>query len=983
MPLPRDFHLEIRDKPGSPIRGDRNGSAVDPSFHPFKRSNSTRTKEACVDDGFSSLDHSVTTPSHKRWKKYNWLSTVSSQLSPGTFPFRFTSWSNKDAGDVDSGVIQRNSKTAGEDGVDPKPHFTEQTPNELGKSPSMLLKERENPQSYEDSTAMLTGTIVEFNHDYNVDSAVYDFERSHGVDGPTENHHDDGEEECCCLIGCCGVNAASGWGNVDPARSRCSSDGAPKYSGVDTPLRLNNETLSDCVDAVHSDLDAVLEEASRDWEPHEAEVILSDIYNDLGDTCICLLEDGCICSLDECLRPDQDACKQRRAETEAEMQSVELSTYKASKSCCGSDRQVKPVKTPGSDKENIEVDSGTDPHCLQSSGHSVDTGNEKKLEQIEHGQPSGRVVRNTRPSPRREETEVDYAVLKQCRVVAIGSDNLENDEYQLDTKYKARGLGDQYEEQETASFGMRCHENIILQSEHQNTNFLSVDSESASNSPLAHAKDAANFVISSTGIETTKYSAADKDITRQEPTDWAGYAQSALSHDDSRGENSSFTDTQAKEAMISGSKACSTQPALSLQNESVGDTNFVFGNGKTRTSESLNSSRSAQSHGGHRAISQSACSPGSAWTSAVSGPGMVDEYSDVEHPQLSGATSLQTVEEGYESATSDCRLSSQERNHSDAYAGVEENLNPISTSAVTQNIFGDVMKHSSSAQNPHVPISRGRGSRIPKRMSCNAGENTRSQQAEQPQKAGSNNHTPDSEFTTLGSQEPASGEMKEDGAKTEYEHCTEATSEKKRARLKVITTDKCPKPYVPQVIMFYKHKDGKSTTTIPPAVPVPQRKAAKTPMPQVPNWNCSTHVEKSKQYIRPLPLQSKRNRSLSSLVSASSQNSRQSLTSSRAGDSLDRLTAVDSASGTAEFSADNHSSASSLRHGLKKSVSVSQREGGQLRQPFRPAGGVADSSKRRKLIPASNTARSHPDLRVPGCRVEVPVVYPCSQSKAR
>ena len=51
------------------------------------------------------------------------------------------------------------------------------------------------------------------------------------------------------------------------------------------------------------------------------------------------------------------------------------------------------------------------------------------------------------------------------------------------------------------------------------------------------------------------------------------------------------------------------------------------------------------------------------------------------------------------------------------------------------------------------------------------------------------------------------------------------------------------------------------------------------------------------------------------------------------------------------------------------------------KQPFRPAGvNPTANGEHRKLIPASNTARSHPDLRVPGCKVEVPVYYPSTLS---
>ncbi|KAL8622225.1 hypothetical protein ACOMHN_043748 [Nucella lapillus] len=125
---------------------------------------------------------------------------------------------------------------------------------------------------------------------------------------------------------------------------------------------------------------------------------------------------------------------------------------------------------------------------------------------------------------------------------------------------------------------------------------------------------------------------------------------------------------------------------------------------------------------------------------------------------------------------------------------------------------------------------------------------------------------------------------------------------------------------------------------------------------------------------RPKPLLSKRHSSSLSIVSATSESSRQSLSSARNEKSTDRM----SSSLSVDMNMGRSQSECSTSPQRSNSQKMNKRCSSPTKQPFLPAGSnTGIHHGRKKPMPVSNTARSHPDLRVPG-QVEVPVVYPSS-----
>lgn len=180
----------------------------------------------------------------------------------------------------------------------------------------------------------------------------------------------------------------------------------------------------------------------------------------------------------------------------------------------------------------------------------------------------------------------------------------------------------------------------------------------------------------------------------------------------------------------------------------------------------------------------------------------------------------------------------------------------------------------------------------------------------------------------------------------------------------VINTDYRSKPYVPQVITFYTHRDSKVATTIPP--PILVRKTFPVKTPDLPPWNPSTLVDKSKRYSRPHPLHYKRDSSMS-LLSNTSEASKHSLL--KEADSMEQMYINPN-----DMSQSDEASTPIVQHISSPSRSPNKKPPAHPHKtPFRPAGMASD---KKRPVPASNTARCHPELRVPCKNVEIPVVYP-------
>lgn len=177
----------------------------------------------------------------------------------------------------------------------------------------------------------------------------------------------------------------------------------------------------------------------------------------------------------------------------------------------------------------------------------------------------------------------------------------------------------------------------------------------------------------------------------------------------------------------------------------------------------------------------------------------------------------------------------------------------------------------------------------------------------------------------------------------------------------VITSDNRSKPYVPQVITFYTHKDGKAATTIPPPAPV-IRRTPPLKTPDLPPWNPSTQVEKPKRYSRPQPLHYRRHESCHSLGSQHSEGASGKFSLAREDASLDGMSPY--------LQETSHSDAQHADCPSKKPPAYPK-------QPFRPAG---TTTERRRAMPVSNSDRCHPELRVPSGKTDVPVAYPSMKS---
>ena len=228
--------------------------------------------------------------------------------------------------------------------------------------------------------------------------------------------------------------------------------------------------------------------------------------------------------------------------------------------------------------------------------------------------------------------------------------------------------------------------------------------------------------------------------------------------------------------------------------------------------------------------------------------------------------------------------------HSDTDAALNSKANMNAQS------IDDTVKLPTSSPSLKPAVSKTRLSRIPKPVAAKAGEKTAKEQQPRP---GGDSQTKITTTCKISLSVPSSEDCQNEPTldteaklPSSEESALDAKApkppsigdENNKVKIKMITTENCSKPYVPQMITFYKHKDAKTATTIPPASPKP-RKIEKTRTPELPPWNPSTYIEKPQKIIRPPPLHSKRNDSFQSLVSSASESSRLA----KADDSLDRL----------------------------------------------------------------------------------------------
>ncbi|KAK7097081.1 hypothetical protein V1264_004111 [Littorina saxatilis] len=401
--LSHDLQLEIRDKNDmgcttAAVTGD---SGVDPA--PLKnKANWTSKRQVNASIVAPPLIHHTVTPSHKHAQKYDWLPKfyfLRKQIAPKLPPIRGISLSSKEAGDVDLKVEKQADKEAGEDAVDsagwhPKGKKTD-TPvaSKVDRLPSPAAKKKEEkepkadkeekdkdlPGGEKDGVFLTTRTIdCEYDTGNDVDGAlIFDYEGSHSVDGV----------HASCS------NETSGSHSVD------ATDGS-----MVTIVRVNSEIFSDSADAPSSSTDP----RSKDWEPREAEAILSEIY-DLGDDCICMNEDGCICCLSENVSPEEKMVRREQREKEkeaAQRKDLSPSEFNEEENSLD-DTQLWSGGRIGHHKRRPEGGS-TDLHFHQSNIHSaVDQIVATTFERRKNTKLSDRIICKRRFSPNRADTGVD------------------------------------------------------------------------------------------------------------------------------------------------------------------------------------------------------------------------------------------------------------------------------------------------------------------------------------------------------------------------------------------------------------------------------------------------------------------------------------------------------------------------------------------------------------------------------------------------
>ena len=424
--LSQDLQLEIRDKHKMACKAVTNESDVDPPLLK-RKANSTFKRQVCANDVAPPLVHTSEPPSHKHSQMYDWLPKfyfLKKHIAPKLPPIDVFSLSNKDAGDVDFDASKQNLKEIKEDAVDPKPHVQRREISKYSKTgvnqlpPAQPVENKGLPECV-DGGVFLKAKIKkpDFDTSPNVDPVIYDYDGSHSVDAMAKPLGDD---------------VPKGWHSVDAVDAGQGS----KSLG-----QVNSEIFSDSADAPSSATDAP-KIAAKDWEPQEAESILSDTY-DLGEACICLVEDGCICSLEECICPDEDKLwKERKTEvkhsqqernTEARhnQQQINDSQRRENRGEIEPVRFTRPVGKAVEDKRRLEGTS-TDLHFHQSSIQScVDNNPGIKYVRRKNNKLSERVICRRRFSPYRFETEVDPGNTKSGENVsgcdALYPDQLENE----------------------------------------------------------------------------------------------------------------------------------------------------------------------------------------------------------------------------------------------------------------------------------------------------------------------------------------------------------------------------------------------------------------------------------------------------------------------------------------------------------------------------------------------------------------------------
>ena len=1070
--LPQDLQLEIRGKREMACKAVTSESDVDPL--PLKRkAKSTSKKQVCDNDIGPSLVHTAVAPSHD--PKYDWMPKfyfLKNHIAPKLPPISVLSLSNKDAGDVDFAVSKPSPKEIGEDAVDPKPHnqgreIPKHKRVDLNHLPPVLPTGSMGFRVCEEDGMFLTTKTINPDFD-NVDTVVYDYDWSHSVDAIVKSLDDEEEE---------------GWYNVD-AMASCQ--------GTDAVVLVNSEIFSDSADGPSSATDDP-KIAAEDWEPQEAERILSGVY-DLGEACICLAEDGCICSLQESFCPDEEELwKELNTKATSGQQQAKDSQRRENRSKIEPEKLMRPVGKARLDKKRVEGTS-TDLHFHQSSMHSgVDQNPGMKNVRRKNNKLSERVLCRRRFSPSRFETEVDPTNIKLAENVASCDTflpgQLETGLHLMETNTSGKSPlkpikmekdipscqprekvtprdGSSADAELHGTISSAVDAGIISKSStvdvETNSKFLNVsanrssavDAEVTTKSSIVHAKVKTKSVTCDTEV-TTKSSTVDAEVSTKSSTVDAEVSTKSSTVDAEVSTTSSTVDAEvsttsstvdAEVSTTSSTVDAEVSTTSSTVDAEVSIESSTVDNQSAKHDSSSMTEVIATSKIFHAEVTTK-CSDFDAWITksstvdadlgnvaendtankrtmentlpswrlATSPPlskptpvennGHLQELKDdfrqsEDKPEevfdvlesestqaASGEATPEAVSEDYLP-----KLSPPRKSHSDPDAA--------HTSKPSMNAHGisvdDVVKLPASFPSLKAAPSKTRLSRIPKPVAAKAGEKMCAEQQLQP---GSDSHPQIMDSVKLSLNVPPSGEsqnkptlgtkaklpsLEESRCKSPLAKATKSPSsveENSKVKIKMITTENCPKPYVPQMITFYRHQDAKLATTIPPVSPK-IRKTEKTTLPDLPPWNCSTYVEKlPKPISRPFPLHSKRNDSLQSLVSSASESSRCSVSLAKAEDSLDRI--ADFVNGSASSTkSESEAVTNPQRHQVNGSPRTSSRRRLPLpKQPFRPAGvNPATFGEPKKLIPASNTARSHPNLRVPGCKVEVPVYYPSTHS---